>query len=429
MLPRHPSLCLLAGALLALGVAGQAWAAQPYEKSDHYQNPAIKAGGSLNLTNLVGRVSVEPATDGVLAIDSKVTAVAASGSDTDAQALAAKLRIEISVSGNNVTAVAHYPLDEYTNYYYANPDETGIMIGSSNSSVSYEGERVRVSSGTFGSGVNLHADFVVHVPKSVKVTVDNRVGKIEAGAVSAPLTLKSGSGDIVADGVSGDVAADTGSGDVKVTGETGALDLETGSGDVTVSRQKGGDVKLRTGSGDVKLTDVTGALNGETGSGDTVVENFTGDTATFEAGSGDIGFNRSKTKVFTLRTGSGEISLEDSSGSLSAHAGSGDIRASGFKSGESLDLHTGSGEVRLEGDLGAVLHLTAESGSGDINLHTSTIPSLHITATSDSGDVDVDLPGLQNVAAHSHSIRADVNGAKGTAELEAGSGDVNFTQH
>jgi hypothetical protein len=40
--------------------------------------------------------------------------------------------------------------------------------------------------------------------------------------------------------------------------------------------------------------------------------------------------------------------------------------------------------------------------------------------------VDVDLPGMQNVSAKHHSIRADVNGAKGTAELEASSGDVSF---
>jgi len=114
---------------------------------------------------------------------------------------------------------------------------------------------------------------------------------------------------------------------------------------------------------------------------------------------------------------------------VNTRAGSGDVHATGFKAGEELEFHSGSGEVHISGDLGAALHLLADTGSGDIVLRTSSVPSLHISATSDSGDVDVDLPGMQNVSAHSHSIRADVNGAKGTADLEAGSGDVTFTKH
>ena len=61
-------------------------------------------------------------------------------------------------------------------------------------------------------------------------------------------------------------------------------------------------------------------------------------------------------------------------------------------------------------------------------IHTSRVPSLHIDATSDSGDVNVDLPNMQNVSTHHHSIRADVNGGKGSAQLEAGSGDVTFSK-
>jgi len=75
-----------------------------------------------------------------------------------------------------------------------------------------------------------------------------------------------------------------------------------------------------------------------------------------------------------------------------------------------------------------VVRLSADSGSGNIVIHTSKVPSLHISASSDSGEVDVDLPGMQNVSVRHHSFRADVNGGKGSAELEAGSGDVTFTK-
>ena len=391
---------------IALLMAGPALAsAQSYTKADTYKNPAIKAGGTVSLMNMLGHVTVVPADDGVLSIDSKI--VAGAESDQAAQALAAKVKLEISASDNSVTAVAHYPVDEYTSYYY--PRGT-VVFGMSTTSTEYEGERVRISDGNFGSGINLHTDFTVHVPKGVSVTVDNKVGVIEANKVNGSLALKSGSGDIKGGDNSGSLEAHTGSGDITIGSHNGNLDAETGSGDVVVSQVKGGDTKVRSGSGDLKLNNLAGILTAETGSGDVEVRKFSG------AG-------------IDVVTGSGGVTIEDASGSLKAHAGSGDINVTGYKAGDAVDCHTGSGSVNLDGDLAAVVRLSMESGSGDIVVHTSTVPSLHISATSDSGDVNVDFPSMQNVSAHPHSIRADVNGAKGSAELEAGSGDVTFTKH
>jgi len=331
---------LLAATLAALASGTASAAAQNFEKTDTYKNPAIKSGSSFELTNLVGHVSVVAATDGVLTVDSKV--VAADETDAKAQALAAKIKFETNASdgGKSAVMVVRYPLDEYTEYYYRTSRD--FNFGISNTTLTYDGERVRISNGSFGSGANLHVDLVVHVPKGVHVSVDNKVGLIDASGVDAPLELKSSSGDMKAEKGSDRLSADTGSGDVTVTDQTGAVDMRSGSGDLMLTRQKGGDVTIKTGSGDVRLKSVAGTVNGDSGSGDIVVDDYT--------------------------------------------------------------------------------------GSGDIVIHTSRVPSAHISATSDSGDVDVDLPGMQNVSAKHHSIRADVNGAKGTIELEAGSGDVTFTK-
>lgn len=404
MTPRTP---LFVSALLALGISGPVLAAaQTFEKPDTYKNPAIKAGGSVSVLNLAGHVSLVPATDGVFSIETKV--VAAADNTQAAQELAGKMKFDVDASGNSVSYTAHYPLDEYTSYYYARSN--GFIIGMSSSSTTYMGERVKVYDGGFGSGANLHVDFVIHVPKDVKVTVDNKVGKLEASGVSAVVNLKSSSGDIYAQDNSGNLAADTGSGDITVKGHSGSLDLDSGSGDVSVDHQKIGDVKVDTGSGDVTLATLGGTLKAETGSGDVELRDFNG-----------VGAD--------LETGSGEIKLHQVTGSLKLSTGSGGIDGSGIKAGQVVECDTGSGDVELDGDFSAVTRLMADTGSGDITIHTSGVPSLHITATSDSGDVNVDLPGMQNVVARSHSIRADVNGAKGTAELEAGSGDVTFTKH
>ncbi|HEY4127701.1 MAG TPA: DUF4097 family beta strand repeat-containing protein [Gammaproteobacteria bacterium] len=397
--------CLAALAGLA---AGPAFATQSAEKADTYKNPAIKAGGSLDLTNMLGHVDVVAATDGVLAVDSKIEAAA--GSDADAQALLGKVKIETNVSGNKVTIDTKYPLDQYDEYFYNDKrHQAFIGIGTNNTTTTYDGERVRINSGTFGSGVNLHVDYVVHVPKGVRVVVDNKVGMIEAAGVDAPLTLESASGDIKSSKGGDSLVADTGSGDVTVEDQTGSVQMDSGSGDLEVSNQKGGDVKIKTGSGDVKLEEVASAVTGSTGSGDVELRKFTGSGA-------------------DLDTGSGDITLQDVSGSLNLRAGSGDIRGSGLKSTTVIESHSGSGDVTLSGDLGDLVRLTADTGSGDIMITTSRVPSLHIEASSESGDLTVDLPGMQNVSSRHHEFRGDVNGGKGSAQLDAGSGDVSFTK-
>lgn len=402
-----PITALLLAVSLAALAAGPAEAAQSFEKTDTYKNPAIKAGSSFALTNLVGHVSVVAASDGVFSVDSKI--VAADETDAKAQALAAKIKLETTATdgGKGAEMTAHYPLDEYGEYYYRTSRD--FNFGVSNTTTSYEGERVRISNGSFGSGANLHVDFVVHVPKGVHVSVDNKVGLIEASGVDAPLDLKSSSGDMKAEKGGDRFSADTGSGDVTVIDQNGAVDMHSGSGDLLLSRQKGGDVTIKTGSGDVKLTNVAGTVNGETGSGDITVNDYTGSGA-------------------DLETGSGDITLTGATGSMKLSTGSGDIHGTGIKAGQVVQTSTGSGEVNLDGDFGDVVRLSADAGSGDIVIHTSRVPSAHISATSDSGDVNVDLPGMSNVSAKHHSIRADVNGAKGTIELEAGSGDVTFTK-
>ena len=398
----------LALAALALLAAGPALATQSYTKSDTYKYPAIKSGGSLDLTNLVGHVDVVPADDGVLEVDSKI--VAAADTDADAQALAGKIRVEAETHGNSVVLMTHYPLDEYDHYFYHGEDDNSFGFSSSNSSTTYDGEHVRISSGNFGSGVNLHVDYTVHVPQGIRVKVENKVGLIDAkGVVKAPLELDGGSGDIRGDHNSGGIDANTGSGDISFDHQDGPMELKSGSGDITVQDQKGGDLNTDTGSGDVKLDTVAGMVTARTGSGEVKLLQFTGGGA-------------------DLETGSGGITVKGAGGSMKLRTGSGGIEVSDYKAGEALECHAGSGDISVSGDLSALLRLSAESGSGDIVLHTSGMPSLHIDASSDSGDLNIDLPGMQNVSMRHHSFRADLNGGKGSAELESGSGDVTFTK-
>ncbi|HEV2213593.1 MAG TPA: DUF4097 family beta strand repeat-containing protein, partial [Gammaproteobacteria bacterium] len=353
--------------------------------------------------------------------------VAVAASDQEAQQLIGKARLNVSGSGQSVTAEVEYPLDEYDDYYYPPEHSYGFGLSLNNDTVSYMGRRVHVSTGSLGSGINLHVDLLVKLPKGVKLTLDHKVGKVTGSGLASALDIHTSSADVRIEKHSGDISADTGSGDLEFSDTTGALDLHTGSGDVDLRHQKGGDIVFHTGSGDVKLTDAEGSVDGECGSGDVVIDTLKAGTVKLETGSGDIDLSQATARSLTLRSGSGDLTLSDVSGSLETHTGSGDLHATGFKAGDSLKFHSGSGEVRLSGDLGAVTSLEADTGSGDIHLRTSGIPSWHISATSHSGDVDVDLPNLQNVSTHEGSFRADVNGGKGTVDIESGSGDISVS--
>ena len=94
-----------------------------------------------------------------------------------------------------------------------------------------------------------------------------------------------------------------------------------------------------------------------------------------------------------------------------------------------LNQHERDRMVVPESLLGAGEHFVLEV-QGDSMINAGIYDGDHVIirrgATAHSGEVDVDLPDMQNVSSREHSLRADVNGAKGTAELESGSGDISF---
>jgi len=104
-------------------------------------------------------------------------------------------------------------------------------------------------------------------------------------------------------------------------------------------------------------------VTAHTGSGDVRANGLHGPLEV-STGSGDV-------KVWDapsgarLFTGSGDVEVHSLAGDLQARTGSGDVLASGTPTG-AWDVHTGSGSVTLRMPAGARFELDAHSGSGDI---------------------------------------------------------------
>jgi DUF4097 and DUF4098 domain-containing protein YvlB len=166
-------------------------------------------------------------------------------------------------------------------------------------------------------------------------------------------------------------------------------------------------LNLRTGSGDVEVDNVGRYLSGTTGSGAVRAHGLHGPAV--------------------LETGSGDIEVEEqAAGDIRAKTGSGSIRIHGLNGG--FQAKTGSGDIEADGNLTGAANLS--SGSGSVRLHIA--PSTHFTleATTGSGDIRCSFPGApQQDDRNRHHMTASINGGGPVIEAHTGSGDIDITPH
>jgi len=115
-------------------------------------------------------------------------------------------------------------------------------------------------------------DFVVELPKGIKLVAATGNGDVEVLNTGAEVEARSGNGEVTVLGAGGRVSAASGNGDLEVQGARG-------------------DVKARTGNGDIKVSTSTGPVTASTGNGqiDVDMASLKGyDDMDFSTGNGSI---------------------------------------------------------------------------------------------------------------------------------------------
>lgn len=170
-------------------------------------------------------------------------------------------------------------------------------------------------------------------------------------------TIKTGSADISISAEIGRAKIVSGSGDITL-GNATDLDCSAGSGSISVARMDGNGSRVRTGSGDVSLGEVNGPITAKSGSGSVMVKSLRGATLQANSGSGDI----------SVAATSGSVDLRSASGSLTV--GIADNLPAW------LDLNSVSGDIRIGLEPTAqpepgesYLTLRARTASGDISIY------------------------------------------------------------
>ncbi len=170
--------------------------------------------------------------------------------------------------------------------------------------------------------------------------------------------------------------------------------------DYDITAPRGVALNLRSGSGDLEIDNLGRYLKADTGSGSVRAHQI--------AGSAE------------LHTGSGDIELQQTApGEVKATTGSGSIRVNGFNG--SLQMRTGSGDIEANGALNGEASL--QSGSGSIRLHLGHEAHFNLEASTGSGSIRVPALG-SNQPEDRHHLGGPVNGGGPSLAARTGSGDI-----
>lgn len=134
-------------------------------------------------------------------------------------------------------------------------------------------------------------DYVLRVPRGVKVDIRCESGDISVTGTNADVRASSTSGDVVVVEASGSIEANSASGDIRVEKADPALvDVESKSGSI-VLKSVAGTARARSSSGDIRCTGAKAeALTLESVSGDVIVEIIEGpkSAVSLRSVSGDV---------------------------------------------------------------------------------------------------------------------------------------------
>lgn len=191
--------------------------------------------------------------------------------------------------------------------------------------------------------------------------------------------------------------------DSRVTVKTGSADIVCHGGFAAC--------QLRSGSGDVRIDDLTGSGVVETGSGDVRVGTAAADLRV-KCGSGDIEVTRAA-ETMALSTGSGDVSVGSNAGPVAVKTGSGDVSV--VEARADVALSTGSGDLTVR-----TAHrgtFTIKGASGHIRLGIPAGTPVWTDITTLSGRIDSDLQGTGAPAEGQDHVEVRAKTASGNITL------------
>jgi DUF4097 and DUF4098 domain-containing protein YvlB len=235
----------------------------------------------------------------------------------------------------------------------------------------------------------IERDFIITVPEKFNLQVHTGNGDVSVSRVNGQIQIESAGGDVQLADISGSTQVTTAGGDLEFTTISGSLRASTAGGDVSLKNifgessinTSGGDIELinsknritiNTSGGDITLRKISGDLDAQTMGGDVTLTDAEGKRIHLNSMGGDIVVNNCSGQTDASTQG-GDISAEHITGELSARTMGGGI--------EITDLQAGATAVSMGGDISIEMTLKdmkkphkiqAETTGGDLNI---TLPA------------------------------------------------------
>lgn len=166
----------------------------------------------------------------------------------------------------------------------------------------------------------------------------------------------------------------TANGLLSVTGDCAGMLSGWCSADLDITLPAGTTLELQTGFGDIRSSDTTGTIEAESGTGDVILTAPGAATVRADTGVGDVTITGGAPGGrIQAQTGTGDVRfvLSSAPGEVRIETGTGDVVVS-VPAGHSyhVDSDTGVGEIRIgvPQDDTSVRRMTLESGTGDITV-------------------------------------------------------------
>lgn len=337
----------------------------------------------LQVDNLIGNVTLEPAADGGFHVTATITTEA--DTDDEAKALAGAVDFRSQDAGARSTFQVLLPEDRFPVVYDERAARSSFF---GRTYVDYLGKR-RQASADAGKAAKVRVDLRVRVPESATLSVNNRLGPIEARGIKADLALDTTRGSIASRDSRGRFEADTGSGAIALASHEGVVVADTGSGEISIV-DCACEISADTGSGAVRILRGSGSVDAD--------------------------------------TGSGAIEVRDFAGSVSADTGSGGVTVTGLSAVRALEADTGSGAVRIEGDLSSLERLDVDTGSGGVSITAGAWPEMRIRMSVGSGSIDVEVPGADVRRDGRRDAEVTLGAGTHRGTISTGSGSIRLKQ-
>ena len=271
--------------------------AQAQSKDEPYQTKSLanETFNSMKVETSGGNISVTGVSNGDAKIEMYVSDNRGSSNklskDEIQKRLAEHYELNISVSGNKLTAIAK-PKTRNMNWRQA-----------------------------------LNISFRVYSPRSVATDLSTSGGNISLKDLTGRQDFSTSGGNLDIDNLGGDIRGRTSGGNIRVDNARDKIDLSTSGGNVDATKCNG-TIRLTTSGGSIRLKELQGQVTASTSGGNVTGNNINGE--------------------LSARTSGGNVRLEDHAGSLETSTSGGHIDVSIKELGKYVTITNSGGNVYLK---------------------------------------------------------------------------------